>query len=218
MRTLFVCLAFSLWPALAVAALPGLPVDLGAPQNYARAGQCTAGHEVYVATPGTSYVRTSTAISADNWNRPMLVPFGSLVSLTCDADVIACWVQAEATITSTTGVLTDAGSTSGETVGIGGCFKIEAGSYRDQTLWRSASMPSTDYGNAHRQLSTRDISCDSTDAETSAAIDGYPCDAASDCYYTATTCTSANGTPAGNFLALRPAAASATSCWFCLER
>src|SRR3989338_199357 len=41
MRTLFACLAFSLWPALAVAALPGLPVDLGAPQNYARAGQCT---------------------------------------------------------------------------------------------------------------------------------------------------------------------------------
>ena len=199
----------------ALAAPPGLPIDLGSPMSYARAGQCTQGHLVYVDSAYTNVVLTSTGALSDS-NRPLLVPFGSLVSLTCDADVIACFVaDDDATITSTVGVLRDTGSTSGETTGIGGCLKIEASSYRNQTLWKSAASPSGVYAD-HGQLSVRTKSCGSTTAAKDTALDGYPCDATTDCFYSATTCTTDNGRIGGSFLIARGTAD--TSCWFCLER
>ena len=201
--------------ALGSAASPaGQPVNLTQPEDFARAGQCMYGRLEYVGNY-TNVVRTSTGAISEA-NRPLLLPFGSLINLTCDADTVACFAaDAGATITSTVGVLTDAGSTSGVTVGIGGCFKVEASSYRDQAVWRSTTSPSGTYAE-HKQLSTRTKSCGSTVAAKDKALEGFPCDAASDCLYSATTCAESNGPVAGSFLLLR--APVATACWVCVER
>lgn len=184
------------------------PKDIAEDVKYARAGMCNGGHAIYVGT-NQNTVRTGTIATADAWNQELLIPFGSLVNLTCDADAVFCWVSDDSATTSTTGYVADASSTSGAVEGVGGCFKVEGSSYRDNVGFRSPDSPKG-------ILSQRTKSCSST---TSAVINrkvaGHPCDSDADCIYGAASVSCVSSPPRG--LYLRHVASAETNCWICMD-
>lgn len=202
----WLALALILLPTVALG-VPGRPLPLGNSDEYSRAGQCANGHSFPVFTY-TKAVRTSTGGTTGDHDRPLLIPFGSLVNLACDAAATFCWVQEDAIVTSTSGYVTDASSTGPRTEGVGGCFEVLGSSYRDQAAWRS--LASSD------MVSQRTNACSSTDTAIDAAISGYPCDATADCFYDeGVSCDQTTAIKGNMLIAI---AAAATDCWICVEQ
>lgn len=199
-----------LLPSLALANPPN---NLTSAEQYTRAAMCTWGHSVAVSgTAGT--VRTSTGTSGSPFDRGMLFPFGSLLSVECDNPATFCLVQEDTATITATGYITDADSQGAATVGTRGCFRVGGNSYRDQVVIKGNFLRN---GSSQEAVSLRTGSCRHAGSPTiDRLINGYPCEANSDCFYNGATC-SAGVTPKGVFL--RHISATGTpSCYVCLEQ
>lgn len=201
-----VILAFFLLPLSALA--DERPYPLNRPETFARAGMCTWGHRVPIST-FIRPVRTSTGNSASAWDRPYLFTYGSLISITCDDDTVFCWAHEDVITTSTTGYIVDSGSTGPATEGNRGCFKVEGSSYRDQTVFQAPFGPG-------QMISQRDSACYTADRNVYPKIKGYPCDAASDCFYGGDVSCQAALEPEGALL--MAIGSAATSCFVCIDQ
>lgn len=209
MRNVLFVLALSL-PALAFGNPPN---NLTSAEQYTRAAMCTWGHSVAVSGTADT-VRTSTGTSGSPFDRGMLFPFGSMVSIECDNPATFCWVQEDAATITATGYISDASSQGAATVGNRGCFRVGGNSYRDQVVIKGNF---TRNGSSQEAVSLRTGSCRHTGSPTiDRLINGYPCDANNDCFYSGATCAAAT-TPKGVFL--RHIAGTGTpSCYVCLEQ
>lgn len=164
----------------------------------------------YHAVPTTTRPVTK-AIAQASVADLQLFPWGSLVTVSCAAQASFC-------LTQTTTVVIQSGANDGFVVdngyvnapdGIGSCFRVEAGTWRDITVFRRIFDQST-------SITARSGVC-SGNANTVR----YPCRVDGDCG-SGGTCTTAaiDGKPAREYIAgayLVSRAASATNCFISAE-
>ncbi len=185
------------------------PVNVSKPGQYARAGMCSMGHN-HVSGTTEEYVKTSTGTDDDN-DKAWLIRYGSVVTISCDVATTFCMTHSTSATVSTDGWIDDSDSEGNHASdeGVGGCFNVLAGTYRDQVPWKGDFKPKT--GSA---VSIRTKSCEGTTETMDNQIHGYPCDADGDCFYSGATCDAYN--PAGVYLV--SIAAAASNCFVCVER
>lgn len=186
------------------------------PKNYSRADQYSRdGEDVwgYEQNIGTSAETFMSGVSAQTQlvQVPRLIPFGTRVVISCEEDTVWCWVQDSAATITADGLITDAGTTSGRSPGIGGCFKVEGNSYRvSVSPYTTRTQRDTE-----DLVSQRTKACSNATAATNEVIGGMPCDtAANDCdwgSYSSSTCDESVAVK-GNLLRAI-AISTANDCW-----
>lgn len=204
-------ISFLLLPlSLTFLATADIPKNYSRSEQYERDGEDVWGYEQNIGTSAETFM---SGVSAQTQlvQVPRLIPFGTRVVISCEEDTVWCWVQDSAATITADGLVTDAGSTSGRTSGIGGCFKVEGNSYRvSVSPYISSTTRDTE-----DLVSQRTKACSNATDATNLVINGMPCDtASSDCdwgSYSSSTCSEATAVK-GNLLRAI-AISTANDCW-----
>jgi hypothetical protein len=102
---------------------------------------------------------------------PHLFEWGTSVRIGCQAAAIFHWVMDTSVLIATSGLVTDSAPMTGEpTTGGNASFRVEAGTFVEETIMRSMF--------AHGRVGRRTGFCTGT---TSGAQERWPCDADADC-------------------------------------
>ncbi len=192
------------------------PANLRNADEYSRAGSCVMGHDHATGTT-PEFVKTSTGTD-DNNDPPQLFRYGTIATITCDVDAVFCWVHSVSATVAADGWIDDTGSEGNRTSdeGVGGCFRVAAGTYRDAVPWAQDFDPVKG-----SMVSVRKLSCEGSSAAEDRVVHGWPCDADADCFYSGATCGATNNIgddvpPAGAFLL--SVATAAADCYVCMEK
>ncbi len=155
-------------------AIAEMPNNAPSPINYARVGSPVFGHEHVAPTAGSiaGFVGDDADFVSDAIGDIHLFEWGTLVTISCVTNAATfCWVMdTDETTMTAIGVVTDTDATAGGgNDGVGSCFRVEANSYRDVTVWRDNFRDANKVGRRQGYCSGN------------AAHLEWPCDADADC-------------------------------------
>lgn len=204
---------------LTFAALVGLLADnvMADPPNvlnntlqYSRVGSPVFGHS-HTAPTGTGlsgFVGDDADFVTDAVADAHLFEWGTIVTISCVTQASFCWVMdQDETTMAVDGTVTDTdAAVGGGNDGVGSCFRVEAGLYKDVTVFRDNFRASAKVGRREGYCTVNTTTLD------------WPCDADADC---STSGVCVRTAPAfdkikGAFLLSR--AASAASCFITEEK
>jgi hypothetical protein len=140
-----------------------------------------------------------------------LFDFGTMITVSCNLTAVFCWTMDTEITMAETGVLTDpdSGTNIGQD-GVGPCFQVLAGTYRDSTIWRDAFRKTSKVGRRQGYCTVNTTTAD------------WPCEADGDCG-TSGVCSTAIRDGKGGFDVARGAflnsrATAASTCFITEEK
>lgn len=150
------------------------PNNITDPEQYARVGGTHWARQWSVPTSaGTAgLVLTTPGDNTFAAGDPYIFDFGTSVRISCSAAAVFHWVMdTNVTVALATGLVTDAAPITGEpTTGPNAVFRVEAGTYVEETIMRTMFV--------NGRVGRRTGFCSGT---TSGLQNRYPCDADADC-------------------------------------
>lgn len=153
-------------------ALADVPVNTNKPMDYARIASPVWGHwhtAPQAASIAGFVAETSTTAAVADVH---LFEFGTIVVVSCQTNPATfCWVMdTDETTMTTAGIVTDTDTgAGGGNDGVGSCFRVQAGTYKDVTLWRDNFRAANKVGRRQGYCTVNTTTAD------------WPCDADADC-------------------------------------